>query len=159
MLRAATRDKNPISTSRGRKGHAASPRLRPSRISLSGCISGWKAARPPRLIRAESALREAHSGYILFSSRVFYLSNMFSFYSHLHPLSIFSFCRNRFFAIEKRGKRVCHRDLNKAKVNSIKNSVLIIYYRCRFCEKLVKKIVSRNKILYCVSNTFPAKEH
>jgi len=88
MPRAATRDKDPISTSRSRKGHAASPPP-PTSANILIRYLRWKAARPSRLILVESAFREAfriHS--ILFY--VSYLSDVFSFYSPLSYLYFYS---------------------------------------------------------------------
>lgn len=64
ILRTATRDKDPISTSRSRKGYAASSCLHPLRISLSD-ISAMESRE---VSSAPNQLCEMHSGYILFSS-------------------------------------------------------------------------------------------
>lgn len=86
MLCAATHDKDPISTSHNRKGHAASPCRHPSRISLSGISDG----KPRGLIRAESALREAFRiQSILFVCPFISSIHFLLIFSHLHTIYIF----------------------------------------------------------------------
>lgn len=141
MLRTATRDKDPISTSRSRQGHAASPCLRPPRISLSDISDGkrWSLLDSS----APNQLCEKHSGYILFSRYVFLsLPMRFLFiliyilylsYPYFYSITeiVFSAWIYEMIAI---------RTYANEKVNRIKNSFLIIYkskttpspLQCRF---------------------------
>lgn len=86
MLRTAIRDKDPISTSRSRKGYAASSCLHPLRISLSDISDG----KPRGFIRAESALQEIFRIHFIFFiwSSIFRMHFLFIFNLSLSQLNL-----------------------------------------------------------------------
>lgn len=106
MLRTATRDKDPISTSRNRKGFSLSP---PSTNILIRYLRR-KAARPhPRRISFARSIQDTF--YSLHT--VFYLSISFlSSQSTSSILSIFFYRRDRHFSQLNLLNYVCDRNLN-----------------------------------------------